>query len=158
MRPSSAFSVYCKLYHIQAELSVWRKIGNVESFRGWNSRGLYGNILFLIYISFQTCNERYPNGVLNSPVHSFSKYQPVRRSDALCPPSATLCAPCPTGPRRGGDPLRRRGLPTADSGFAAGALAEQREEGEAVGGASAVAVGEAAVGVETAGVAGNAVG
>jgi hypothetical protein len=39
MRPSWAFSVYCKLCHVQAELSVWRKIGKVESFRGWNFRG-----------------------------------------------------------------------------------------------------------------------
>jgi hypothetical protein len=42
MRPRSAYSVYCKLCHVQAELSVRRKIGKVESFQGWNFRGLYG--------------------------------------------------------------------------------------------------------------------
>jgi hypothetical protein len=43
MRPSSAFFVYCTLCHVQAELRVWRKTEKVESFRGWNFRGLYGS-------------------------------------------------------------------------------------------------------------------
>jgi hypothetical protein len=33
MRPGSAFFVYCTLYHVQAELSAWRKCERVESFR-----------------------------------------------------------------------------------------------------------------------------
>jgi hypothetical protein len=42
MRPSSAFFVYCTLCQVQAELRVWRKCEKVESFWGWNFRGLYG--------------------------------------------------------------------------------------------------------------------
>jgi hypothetical protein len=47
MRPSSAFFMDCTSCHVQAELFVWRNIEKVESFLGWNSRGLYGTGGFL---------------------------------------------------------------------------------------------------------------
>jgi hypothetical protein len=34
--------MYCKSCHVQAELCVWHKIENIESFQGWNFRGLCG--------------------------------------------------------------------------------------------------------------------
>jgi hypothetical protein len=44
MRPSSARSVHYNLHQVQAELRVRLKIANIESFRGYNFRGLYGII------------------------------------------------------------------------------------------------------------------
>jgi hypothetical protein len=48
MRPSSAFSVYCKLCHVQAKFSVRREIEKVESF---DMVGIVGSI-FLIFFSW----------------------------------------------------------------------------------------------------------